>query len=38
MPQKSRSQKERAAAKRESGQYKAPVAPAPIETEAPNAD
>lgn len=31
MPQKSRSQKERAAARRESGQVKAPVAPAPIE-------
>lgn len=38
MPQKTRSQKERAAARRESGQYKRPIAPAPIETEAPEAD
>lgn len=38
MPQKSRSQKERAAARRESGQVKAPVAPAPIELQAPESD
>jgi hypothetical protein len=35
MPQKSRSQKERAAARRESGQLKSPVRPAPIEVQAP---
>lgn len=38
MPQKTRSQKERAAARREAGQYKRPIAPAPIETEAPEKD
>src|SRR5262245_55626113 len=36
MPQKSRTQKERAAARRETGQYKAPIAPAPIEESADN--
>jgi hypothetical protein len=34
MPQKTREQKERAAARRESGQMKAPVQPAPIELQA----
>ncbi len=38
MPQKTRSQKERAAARRETGQMKTPIAPAPIETEAPDLD
>lgn len=38
MPQKTRSQKERAAARRESGQFKRPIAPAPIETEVPDRD
>ncbi len=38
MPQKTRSQKERAAARRESGQFKRPIAPAPIELEAPDVD
>lgn len=38
MPQKSRRDKERAAARRESGQYRAPVAPAPIEMPAPDAE
>ncbi len=33
MPQKTRTQKERAAARRESGQIKRPIAPAPIQTE-----
>ena len=35
MPQKSRTQKERAAARRDSGQMRRPVAPAPISLEAP---
>ncbi|MCC7163330.1 MAG: hypothetical protein IT331_12620 [Anaerolineae bacterium] len=35
MPQKTRSQKERAAARRESGQIKTPAAPAPIELSKP---
>ncbi len=38
MPQKTRSQKERAAARREAGQFKRPIAPAPIETETDVAD
>lgn len=38
MPQKTRSQKERAAARRESAQFRRPIAPAPIETEAPDTD
>jgi hypothetical protein len=38
MPQKTKSQKERAAARRASGQFKRPVAPAPIELEAPERD
>lgn len=35
MPQKSRSQKERAAARREAGPARRPIASAPIELEAP---
>lgn len=38
MPQKSRTQKERAAARRDSGMARRPVAPAPIELEAANTD
>ncbi len=38
MPQKTRREKERAAARRESGQYKAPAMPAPIEMPAPSAE
>lgn len=38
MPQKTRSQKERAAARRETGLARKPIAPAPIETEAPDRD
>lgn len=38
MPQKTRSQKERAAARRDSGQLPRPIAPAPIELEAPDSD
>ena len=38
MPQKSRTQKERAAMRRDSGQMRRPVAPAPIELEAPARD
>lgn len=35
MPQKTRREKERAAQRRESGQYRRPIAPAPIELPAP---
>jgi hypothetical protein len=38
MPQKSRVQKERAAARRDSGMARRPVAPAPIELEAEQTD
>jgi len=38
MPQKTRREKERATARRESGQYKAPPAPAPIAMPAPDAE
>jgi|SRR5581483_10428384 hypothetical protein len=38
MPQKSRREKERAAARRQSGKYKMPVAPAPIEMPKPDAE
>jgi hypothetical protein len=38
MPQKSRTQKERAATRRDSGQMRRPVAPAPIELEASTKD
>jgi hypothetical protein len=38
MPQKTRSQKERAAARREAGQSRTRVAPAPIETQVPESD
>ncbi len=37
MPQKSRAQKERATARRDSGQVKAPPLPAPIEEQVPEA-
>jgi hypothetical protein len=36
MPQKTRREKERAAQRRETGQYRAPIAPPPIETTAPD--
>ena len=38
MPQKSRTQKERAAARRDSGQMRRPVAPAPIELQSAGSD
>ncbi len=38
MPQKTRREKERAAARRESGQYKVPTPAPPIEMPAPNAE
>lgn len=38
MPQKTRREKERAAQRRASGQYRAPVAPPPIEMPAPDAE
>jgi hypothetical protein len=38
MPQKSRREKDRAAQRRESGQFKYPVAPAPIEMPRPEAE
>lgn len=38
MPQKTRREKERAAARRESGQYKTPPPSAPIEMPAPDAE
>lgn len=38
MPQKTRREKERAAARRQSGQYKAPPMPAPIAMPAPDAE
>jgi len=38
MPQKTRKEKERTAQRRESGQLKTPVAPAPIEVETVNPD
>jgi hypothetical protein len=36
MPQKTRREKERAAQRRETGQYKRPIVPAPIEMPAPD--
>lgn len=38
MPQKTRREKERAATRRETGQYKAPTPAAPIEMPAPDAE
>lgn len=38
MPQKTRREKERAAQRRAMGQYRAPVAPPPMETPAPDAE
>lgn len=38
MPQKTRREKERAAARRAGGQYRGPVAPPPIEAPAPDAE